>query len=41
LIKVDLPSVVTIAISGALGYGVLVGLVKIWQITKGVNTAAS
>jgi hypothetical protein len=41
VIKVDLPNVITIALSGALGYGVLIGAVKVWQMVKGQNAAAS
>lgn len=41
MIKVDLPNVITIALSGALGYGVLIGLVKVWQMTKGQAGANS
>jgi hypothetical protein len=35
MIKLDLPNVITIALAGALGYGVLVGGVKVWQMIAG------
>jgi hypothetical protein len=40
MIRLDMPNVITIALAGALGYGVLVGLVKIWQMTKGAGAGA-
>lgn len=39
MIRIDLPNVVTIALAGALGYGVLVGLVKLKQIVSGASSA--
>jgi hypothetical protein len=35
LIKLDLPNIITIALCGALGYGVLVGMTKVWQLANG------
>ena len=41
MIKLDLPNVITIALAGALGYGVLVGVVKIWGMVKGQSASSS
>lgn len=37
MIRIDLPNIVTIAVAGALGYGVLVGLVKLKSIISGAS----
>lgn len=41
MIRLDLPNVITIALAGALGYGVLVGLVKLKQVVSGTASAGS
>lgn len=35
MIKLDLPNIITIALCGALGYGVLVGATKVWGMISG------
>lgn len=40
MIKLDLPNIITIALCGALGYGVLVGATKVWQLASGQSAAA-
>lgn len=37
MIRLDLPNVITIALAGMLGYGVLVGGVKAWNMIRGQN----
>ena len=32
MIRLDMPNVITIGICGALGYGVLIGVGKLWQM---------
>lgn len=39
MIKLDLPNIITIALCGALGYGVLVGGTKVWQMISGRASA--
>lgn len=40
MIKLDMPNVLTIALAGALGYGVLVGFVKIKQMLTGAGASS-
>lgn len=40
MIRLDMPNIITIALAGMLGYGVLVGFVKIKQMI-GSGAAAS
>ena len=35
MIRLDLPNIITIALAGALGYGVLVGVKKLIDLAKG------
>lgn len=37
MIRLDAANIITIALAGALGYGVLVGFVKIKQMIAGNN----
>jgi len=39
MIRLDLPNIITIGICGALGYGVLVGVVKIKQMISGASAS--
>jgi hypothetical protein len=41
MIRLDLANIITIALAGMLGYGVLVGGVKAWQMVKGQTAAGS
>ena len=38
MIKLDLANIMTIALAGMLGYGVLVGVVKGWQLVQGAQS---
>ena len=39
MIRLDMPNIVTIALAGMLGYGVLVGFVKIKQMIAGQSAS--
>ncbi len=39
MIRLDMPNILTIAFCGALGYGVLVAVVKIKQMISGAGAA--
>lgn len=38
MIRLDLPNVITIGLAGMLGFGVLIGIVKIKQMIQGQSS---
>jgi len=41
MIQLNLPNIITIALAGALGYGVLVGLLKVKDMVRGQSAPAA